>query len=124
MILSKLAKDAKQTVDHLGQSAGKKLEDVRTETGGALHSAADSVRQAGQQGSRAIGNMAANAAERLDATGNYVEDHNLKSVCADLGAFSSRHLMGSLAVAAAIGFFAGTAVCRLTHARAKAPETA
>ena len=121
---AELGKDARDTVDQLGQSAGKKLDEVRSETGGALHSAASSVRQAGRQSSKVIGNMAADTANRLDATGSYVEDHNLKGACQDLGAFGSRHIAGSLAIAAAIGFLAGTALSRFTHSCSKAAERA
>ncbi len=121
---AELGKEARDAVDKLGQSAGRKLDEVRDDTGGALHSAAASVRQAGRKGSKAIDDMTTGTADRLDATGSYVEDHNLTSVCTDLSVFGRRHLTGSLVLAAAIGFLAGSALSRMTHSCRKAIETA
>ena len=42
-------KDAKEAVEELGRSAGRKLEDARDQTAGALHTAAASVRKTGRQ---------------------------------------------------------------------------
>jgi len=104
-----------QSASELGRSAGRKLDEARDETGGALHTAASSVRSTGRQGSEAIDNFATSAADRLDAAASYVEDHDLRDVFTGLRRFASRHLTGSLVVAAAIGFLAGSAACRVTH---------
>ncbi|MCX6621529.1 MAG: hypothetical protein NTY38_10700 [Acidobacteria bacterium] len=117
---SELGRDAKESIEGLSQSAAKRMDEARVETGGALHSAAASVRTAGNRGSEAIDNLATGTADRLDATASYVEDHDLKSVFTTLLGFGRRHMTGSLVAAAAIGFMAGSAVSRATHCGAKA----
>jgi hypothetical protein len=112
---SEFGKEAKQSVEELGRSAGRKLDEVRDETGAALHTAASTVRKTGRQGSKAIDSLAAGAADRLDATGTYVEDHDLRDALTGLRRFGRRHLAGSLVAAAALGFFAGSALSRTTH---------
>jgi ABC-type transporter Mla subunit MlaD len=116
---SELGKDAKESVEELGRTAGRKLDDARDQTGGALHAAASSVRKTGRQGSEAIDNFATGAADRLDATASYVEDHDLKEVFKGLRKFARQHLTGSLVFAVAIGFLAGAALNRLAHSYGK-----
>jgi ElaB/YqjD/DUF883 family membrane-anchored ribosome-binding protein len=113
--------EAKDSVEQLGRSAGRKLDDAREETGDALHSAAASVRATGRRGSDAIDSLATGAADRLDATASYVEDHDLSDVFTSLRRFGRRHLTALAVAAAAIGFVAGTVLCRATHARGRAP---
>jgi ElaB/YqjD/DUF883 family membrane-anchored ribosome-binding protein len=107
--------DAKEAVEELGRSAGRKLEDAREETAGALHTAAASVRKTGRQSSEAIDNLATGTADRLDATAFYVEDYDLKQVFTGLRRFGRHHLTGSLVAAAAIGFLAGAVLNRAAH---------
>ena len=99
----------------LGKDAIESLDNAREETAGALHSAASSARRTGRQGSEAIDNLAAGAADRLDATASYIEDHDLRDAFRGLRRFGRRHLTGSLVFAAAIGFLAGAALNRLAH---------
>jgi ElaB/YqjD/DUF883 family membrane-anchored ribosome-binding protein len=119
---SELGKEAKESMEELGRSAGRKLDEARHETGGALHTAASSVRKTGRQGSEAIDNLATSAADRLDATASFVEDHDLRDAFTGLRRFGRRHLTGSLVAAAAIGFLAGSALRRVTHSCGRAPE--
>ena len=112
---SDLGKEAKESVEEFGRSAGRKLDEARDETGAALHTAASSVRKTGRQGSKAIDNLATGAADRLDATATYVEDHDLRDALTGLRRFGRRHLAGSLVAAAALGFFAGSALSRAAH---------
>jgi ElaB/YqjD/DUF883 family membrane-anchored ribosome-binding protein len=121
---SELGKDAKESLDELGRSAGRRLDDARDDTAGALHTAAYSVRRTGRQGSEAIDNLATGAADRLDATASYVEDHDLQDVLDGLRRFGRRHLTGSLVVAGAIGFLAGAAFNRVAHKCGRTPEGA
>jgi hypothetical protein len=110
-----LGRHAIESAEELGRSAGKKLEDARVGTGDALHSAASSVRTTGRKSSDAIGNLATDTANRLDASASYVEDHDLRAVSLGLRRFARRHLAGSLMTAAAIGFVAGSAIILATH---------
>jgi ElaB/YqjD/DUF883 family membrane-anchored ribosome-binding protein len=121
---SELGKEAKESVEELGRSAGRRLDEARNETADALHAAASSVRTTGRKGSEAIDNLATSAADRLDATASYVEDHDLRDVFTGLRRFGRRHLAGSLVTAAVIGFLAGSVLSRVTHSCGRTPEGA
>ena len=116
---SELGKGAKESMEELGRSAGRKLDQVRNESAGALHAAASSVRTTGRQGSEAIEHLATGAAHSLDATASYVEDHDLRGAFTGLRSFGRRHPAGSMVAAAAIGFLAGSALIRVTHSCGK-----
>lgn len=100
-----LARETKESMEELGRSSGRRPDEARDETGGALHAAASSVRTTGRKGSEIIDNLATSAADRLDATATYVEGHDLRAM---FRRFGLRHLTGSLVAAAAIGFLAGS----------------
>ena len=112
---SDLGRQAMESAEELGLSGGRKLDEARVETGDALHAAASSVRTTGLKSSDAIGKLATGAADRLDASASYVENHDLRAVSLGLRSFAGRHLTGSLVTAAAIGFLAGSAFLRATH---------
>ena len=112
---SELGKDARESLEDMGRSAGKRLDEARDETAGALHTAATSVRRTGRQSSEAIDNLATGAADRLDATATYVEDHDLRDVYNGLRKFGRRHLTGTVVAAAAVGFLAGAALNRVAY---------
>jgi ElaB/YqjD/DUF883 family membrane-anchored ribosome-binding protein len=120
---SELGKEARESVEELGRSAGKKLDQVRDDTGDALHAAASSVRSTGRKGSEAIDNCSTRTANRLDATASYIEDHDLQDAFNGLRKFARRHMTGSLVAAAAVGFLAGSVICKATHSCRKAPES-
>ena len=119
---AELGQQARESLEDLSQSAGKKLDAARDETGGALHSAASSVRRAGREGSAAIDNCSTRTADRLDATASYIEDHDLGDAFTGLRRFARRHPTSSLVAAAAIGFLAGSALSRVTHSCGRAPQ--
>jgi ElaB/YqjD/DUF883 family membrane-anchored ribosome-binding protein len=121
---AELGKQARESIEDLGQSAGKKLDEARGETGGALHSAASSVRSAGRQGSAAIGNCSTRTADQLDATASYIEDHDLGDAVTGLRRFAFRHPASTLVAAAALGFLAGSALSRATLSCGKAHRAA
>jgi ElaB/YqjD/DUF883 family membrane-anchored ribosome-binding protein len=119
---SELGKEARESVEELGRSAGRKLDQARDDTGDALHAAATSVRTTGHKGCETIDNLTSGAANRLDATASYVEDHDLRDVFTGLRKFGRRHLTESLIAAAAFGFLAGSAISKATHSCARAAE--
>jgi hypothetical protein len=114
--------EAGASLEELGRSAVRKLDNALDETAGALHTAASSVRKTGRQGSDAIGNLATAAADRLDASASFVDNHQLKDTFSGLRKYSQRHLTGSLVFAAAIGFLAGAALNRAAHSCPKTAE--
>ena len=116
--VSDLGRQAKESAEELGRSAGRRLDEARDETGDALHATASTLRK----GSEAIDSLANGAADRLDATASYVEDHDLRDVFTSLRRFARRHLTGSVVTAAAIGFLAGSTLSRMTHTCGRSPE--
>ena len=119
---SELGKDARESLDDFGRSAGRRLDGARDGTADALHTAASSVRRGGRQGSAAIDNLATGTADRLDATATYVADHDLSDALTGLRRFGLRHLTGVLVAAATVGFLAGAALNRAAHTCAKTTE--
>ena len=122
--VSEFGKDASASLEQLGRSAGKGLDEAREGTGDALHTAATSVRTAGSKGSEAIDNLTAGVADRLDTTASYVEDYGLADMSKGLRKFCRRHLTASLAAAAVIGFLAGSALSRAAGASGRAGQRA
>ncbi|HXP61589.1 MAG TPA: hypothetical protein VN829_13920 [Dongiaceae bacterium] len=112
--------EVKETVEDIARSAGKKLDEARDETADRLHTAASSVRTTGRHGSEAIDRIAKGTAKKLDSAAEYVEECDFRGVLISLRQFSRRHLTGSLLAAAAIGFLAGSALRRTSHARSRA----
>ena len=114
---TEFGRETKDTIEEMGRTAGKKLDNARDDTGSALHTAASSVRATGRKSSDAIGKLTAGAADRLDATASYVEHNDLRGM---VRKFSLKHLTGSLVAVAAVGFLAGSAFSRATHSCARA----
>ena len=112
---SGFGKDAKESVEELGRSAGRKLDDARDQTAESLHTAASSVRKTGRQGSGAIDNLAAGTADRLDATASYVDNYDPRDMLNGARNFFRKRLTASLVAAVAVGFVAGVALIRATH---------
>lgn len=112
---AELGKQARESIEDLGQSAGRKMDEAREGTGEAFHSAASSVRSAGRQGSAAIGNCSTRTADRLDATGTYIEKHDLGDALTGVRRFAQRHPVSTLVAAISLGFLAGSAVGRAAH---------
>jgi ElaB/YqjD/DUF883 family membrane-anchored ribosome-binding protein len=119
---SELGKEARESIEQLGRSAGRRLDEARDETGDALHSAASSIRRTGRQGSAAIDNCSTRTADRLDATASYIEDHDLGDALTGIKRFARRHLTASLAVAVATGFLAGSVLSRVARSHGRAAQ--
>ena len=115
---TELGKDAKESVEEFG----RKLDDAKDQTAGALHSAASTVRKTGRQSSAAIDNLATDTADRLDTSAAYVDNHELSDIFNGLQRFGRRHLTESLVCAAAIGFLAGAAMHRAAHTCRRASD--
>jgi ElaB/YqjD/DUF883 family membrane-anchored ribosome-binding protein len=109
-------KDAKESIEKLARSAEKlvrsasdSLDQRRDDTGDALHAAASSVRDAGRQSAKKISKITDGAAERIHGAASYIEKNDFRGM---LTGFASRHPAPSLVVAAAFGFFVGSALIR------------
>ncbi len=112
---SEMGKDARESVEELGRSTAGKLDDARDQAAGALHTAASSIRKTGRESSETIDNLTTGAADRLDVTASYVDNHDLQDALSGLRNFAHRHLTETVVFAAAAGFLAGAALHRAAH---------
>ena len=85
----------------------EKMDGARIRTAESLESAADSVRAAGAEGARAIGDLANEAGEKLESTATCVRTFTGDDVLGNLRHTVRRNPVGSLAFAAAVGVVAG-----------------
>jgi hypothetical protein len=115
-----LGRDVKDTVVQFGESAGRKIDDARDQTGGALHAAAASMRK----GSAKIDVLAGSAAKKLDTTASFVEDANMNSLFTGVRRFGQNHLTLTLLVGAAVGFWAAATLGRGDRAGGRVTKTA
>jgi hypothetical protein len=81
-----------ENVEDLGRPVGKKLDDARNEMAAAFHTVASSV-------PNRIEEFATGAAETLDATASYIQDHDLKNLMARIRRFVRRYPTPSLMIA-------------------------
>jgi ElaB/YqjD/DUF883 family membrane-anchored ribosome-binding protein len=111
--LGERVSDAKETIENMARSTGQQLDDARRETADALYTASSAVRSTGRRGADAIGKAAGGAADKLDATASYVEDHDVRSSLTSLRRFGRRHPAATMAAGVAIGMLAGSLVTRI-----------
>jgi hypothetical protein len=101
-------REVKDSVAEFVRSASGRIDTVRDQTGDALHAAAASVRK----GSARIDVMAGDAASRLDSTGSFVKDTDLKGLSSGVRRFGQSNLTLTVLVAAAAGLWVGLALGR------------
>lgn len=101
--------------DENASRIAEQVDDLGREAAGSLHAAASSIRKGGQQGSKAIRNVAEGAASKLDGIGTYVTKHDLKHTIGESRQLVRRYPVESIFLAAGLGFVAGFAIRRLTH---------
>ena len=103
---------AKQAAQDLAQSVSNRLGEIKSSSAGALHSGASSVRTATGRGSAALADAGESVAARLDAASSYIDGRDHSGWVRSLRRAVTRHPAGLLAIAAAVGFCAGTAIGR------------
>ncbi len=102
--------------DENASRIAEQVDDLGREAAGSLHAAASSIRKGGQQGSKAIRDIAEGAASKLDGVGTYDRKHDLKHTIGESRQLVRRYPVESIFLAAGLGFVAGFAIRRLTHA--------
>jgi hypothetical protein len=107
--------DVKETAGALARAAGKRLDEVRTGTADAIHSAASSVRSTVRNGAEAIDDFASDAAEKLESAVAHVEKHHLNHMPTGLRRAVRRYPASCLIAATAMGFLAATVFRAMTH---------
>jgi hypothetical protein len=110
--LSETVLAAKGAVQDIRRSATNMMDQARTDTAETLHSAASTVRAAGNQGSAAIEDFAEGTGQRLDATSAYIGKNDASDMAHDLRRIVRRHpgafLLLTASVAACIGYVSGS----------------
>jgi len=111
-MLSENALAAKAAAEDMARSAGTRLDQARTDTAEALHSAASAVRSTGSQAASSVNQCAEETGQMLDSTSSYIGKHDAADMICDLRTIVRRHpgsfMVLTASVAACLGYFAAT----------------
>lgn len=103
---------AKDAVLDARRSASNLMDQARTDTAGALHSAAAAVRAAGSHSAAAVEDATESAGQKLDSTSSYIRKNDAGDMLHDLRRVVRKHpgafLILTAAVAALAGYLAAT----------------
>jgi ElaB/YqjD/DUF883 family membrane-anchored ribosome-binding protein len=107
-------REAGDAVKESVRNATDKLDEARSATAGRLQSVASAVHEKAEElpGGETVRNVARAAADRLEATADYMRDHDASRIWADLETVVKNNPGPSLALAAAFGFLVGRALTR------------
>ena len=98
--------------DGLRRSAERAVESRRKAAAEGLASAAERLHRRGDDlpGGERVTNLAHGTADRIEATADFLRDHDTKAMVGNVKEFVRKHPGKSLAVAAVIGFLAARAL--------------
>jgi ElaB/YqjD/DUF883 family membrane-anchored ribosome-binding protein len=97
------ANEAKDKIADFGRKAADRIDAQREPVADSLNKTASALHE---QGDNAAG-IAHRTADKLEATADYVREHDLKAMMTDVQDLARRYPGQSLAVAAAVGFLVG-----------------
>ena len=106
--ISDTAAQARDKVADLPNIAANKIDESRGAAAGGLHRAATALHESGGK----VSDLAHAAAEKLNTTANYVRDHDVKGMMADVKAMVTNNPGPSLCAAAVVGFLVARAFSR------------
>lgn len=106
--IDEAAKRAKTKAKEFGQLTADKIDESRASVAEALHGASETLDDAAQQAAKSV----RRAAEGLDQTANYVEEHNAGEMLSDLIGVIKRHPVPSMLIAASCGFILARTIRR------------
>jgi ElaB/YqjD/DUF883 family membrane-anchored ribosome-binding protein len=108
---SDAAGDASQKARDMASEAGDRADDAIASVGQSMSSLAGSLRQnAPREGM--MGSAAGAVADRLEAGGQYLQEHGLGEMSDDLASLIRQHPLPSMAIVFGIGFLLGGALRR------------
>jgi len=101
----------KDKISDFGRSAREKINENRDTAAGGLATAANVLHRNAENlpGGPKVANLAHSAADKLNSTAEYVREHDVDSMMADVERLVRRNPGATLAVAAALGFLVGRA---------------
>jgi ElaB/YqjD/DUF883 family membrane-anchored ribosome-binding protein len=110
--ISDAAHQVKDKVADLGRTAANKIDENREATASGLQKAASALHEQaeGLPGGEKVSSLAHAAADKLGCTADYVRDHDVNRMMADVETLVKNNPGRSLLVAAAIGFLVGRAI--------------
>jgi ElaB/YqjD/DUF883 family membrane-anchored ribosome-binding protein len=94
---------AKVKADEFGHTAHQKADEGLDKASEGLSTAADKLREQGEQQDGQVGNVAATAADKLDSASGYLRERDTNQIVTDLENLVRRRPMESLVAAAGIG---------------------
>ncbi len=112
--ISGAAAQVKDKLADLSRTAGNKIDENRQAAASGLQRAAVALHEKADDlpGVKTVSGLAHDAANRLNATADYVRDHKISGMMADVEAVVRRNPGPSLLTAAVIGFLAARALSR------------
>lgn len=112
--LSVTAAQMQDKVSNLGRTAADKIDENRDAAAGGLERAASSVHENAESlpGGEKVSSMAHAAAGKLSSTADYVREHDVNRMMADVETLVKSNPGRSLIAAAALGFLVGRAFSR------------
>ena len=109
--LSDTASKVKDKVSDMGQTAADKIDENRDAAADGLEKAAAALHEnaEGLPGGEKVSDLAHVTAEKLNSTAEYVREHDVKSMMADVESLVRKNPGPSLLAAVAVGFLIGRA---------------
>ncbi len=109
--VSDAASQAKAKVSDLGRTAADKVDQNREAAAGGLDSAAATLHDKAESlpGGEKVATLAHSAADKLSSSADYVRQHDVNSMMADLERLVKNNPGPSLLAAAVVGFLVGRA---------------
>jgi ABC-type transporter Mla subunit MlaD len=109
-----IATKAKAKAQAVAQAAADTVDQNRGTAARVLANAASTIHDAATRlpGGEGVTRLAETAAEEIDATAQYVREHNTQQMMADLKQFVRRHPGASVVGAAVLGIFVGRGLFR------------
>ena len=109
--ISDTATQVKDKVSDLGCMAADKIDENRDTSAGGLYKAASALHDKADSlpGGEKVSGLAHATADKLSSTGDYVRDHDVNRMIADVETLVKNNPGRSLLAAAAIGFLVGRA---------------
>ena len=103
------ASKAKEKVEEAGRNVQNKIDETRGPTAQKLEDAASALHEKADilPGGETVAGLAHGAADKMQATADYVRQHDVQDMMADVETFVRKHPGQSLLAAAAVGFLIG-----------------
>jgi hypothetical protein len=112
--IAERATDAKENIADLARTAADTIDDKRSSAAAGLSAVASTLHEkaASLPGGDGVQDFTHATADRLSSTAEYVREHDMNRMMADVEALVTRNPGPSLLAAAAFGFLIGHAVTR------------